>query len=102
MNGESKTQIDKINKCHIKLTTTFCLAWVWPDLLVLLARRSVLHLDRRGYGDEGYPADVLEAFPHGTHMGPDTGICSSVPQSLSSSPQPPWHLILSHLVCSIC
>ena len=40
----------------------------------------MLHLGRRGYGDEGFPADVLEAFPRGIHMGPDTGFYSSVPQ----------------------
>ena len=67
-------------KCHIKLTTNFCLAWVWSDLLFFLARHGMLHLGRRGYGDEGFPADVLEAFPRGIHMGPDTGFYSSVPQ----------------------
>ena len=41
---------------------------------------QLLHLGRRGYGDEGYPTDVLEVFPHGTHMGPDTGYYSSAPE----------------------
>ena len=39
---------------------------MWLDLLVLLARRSLLHLGRRGYVDEGFPTCVLEAFPLGT------------------------------------
>ena len=78
------------------------IGWVWSDLSVLLARRSMLHLGRRRYGDEGFPANALEAFPRGTHMGPDTGIYSSVPQSLFSSPLPPWRLLFSHLVCSVC
>ena len=52
---------------------------MWSDLPVLLAGRSMLHLGRRRYGDEGFPSDVLEAFPHGTHMGPDTGFNSSAP-----------------------
>ena len=70
---------------------------MWSDLTVLLARRSMLHLGRRGYGDEGFPTDDLEAFPHGTHMGPDTGFNSSAPQltflfslvSLVTFPQSP-------------
>ena len=39
------------------------LAWVWSDLSVLLARRSLLHLGRRGNSDEGFPTNVLKAFP---------------------------------------
>ena len=39
---------------------------MWSDLLVLLARRSLPHLGRREYDDEGFPTCVLEAFPLGT------------------------------------
>ena len=38
---------------------------MWLDLSVLLARRSLPHLGRRGYDDEGFPTCVLEAFPLG-------------------------------------
>ena len=62
----------------------------------------MLHLGRRGYGDEGCPADVLEAFPHDTRTVPGNGNCAGVPQPLFSPPYPPWSVFLvSRFVASV-
>ena len=39
---------------------------MWLALSVLLARRSLPHLVRRGYGDEGFPTNVLKDSILGT------------------------------------
>ena len=49
-----------------QITVNHILGWVWLDLSVLLVRRSLPHLGRRGYDNEGFPTCVLETFPLGT------------------------------------
>ena len=55
------------------------------DLSVLLTRRSLPHLGRRGYNDEGFPTNVLKVFPLGT-WGRILAIILVHNKSLSFSP----------------